>query len=213
MAETQIAIAEQFDDPVQQKIASTFGMWTFLATEVLFFGAVFLAYIVYRSTYPNAFAEAGKHTILLFGSINAAILLTSSFTMALAVHAVQNNNIKWLLRLLLITILLGCAFLAVKGLEYHEDVKEQLFPGPNFKPGLPYQAQIFWFLYWVLTGWHTVHLAVGIGLLSVITFFSWQGKYCERYYNPVFISGLYWHFVDLVWIWLYPLLYLVNRHS
>ncbi len=213
MADTQIVTAEQFDDPIQQKEVSTVGMWTFLATEILFFGVMFLAYIVYRTSYPYAFAEASKHTVILFGTINTAILLTSSLTMALAIHAVQHSNVKSLLGFLLVTIFLGCCFLAVKGLEYHEDISEHLVPGPNFRADLPVQAQIFWFLYWVLTGWHTVHLSVGIGVLCFIAFVSWRGKFSEAYYNPVFIAGLYWHFVDLIWIWLYSLLYLINRHS
>ncbi len=213
MAETRSALAEQFDDLIQQKETATLGMWLFLATEILFFGAMFMAYIVYRHAYAYSFAEASKHTVLLLGSVNTAILLTSSFTMALAIHAVQNNHRTRLLLFLGLTIFLGCCFLGVKGFEYHEDVKEHLFPGPHFRSDLPFQAQIFWFLYWIMTGWHTLHLTVGIGILAVIAFLSWKGKYSEEYYNPVFISGLYWHFVDLIWIWLFPLLYLIDRHS
>jgi cytochrome c oxidase subunit 3 len=131
MAETRTALAEQFAEMPQQQEASILGMWTFLATEILFFGAMFMAYITYRSTYPQAFAEASKHTIVLYGTINTAILLTSSLTMVLAVHAVQENNLKWLVRYLVFTILLACAFLVVKGLEYHEDLAEHLWPGPT----------------------------------------------------------------------------------
>src|SRR5215831_5608533 len=142
MANGISAVAEQFDDMPQQREAATLGMWTFLATEVLFFGGMFMSYIAYRSIYPRAFAEASKHTIVLYGTINTAILLTSSLTMVLAVHAIQENNVKSLVRYLLCTILLACSFLVVKGLEYHQDLDEQLWPGPNFKPGLPPQAQI-----------------------------------------------------------------------
>src|SRR5436190_22101300 len=151
MAEARTTLAEQFVEMPQQREASILGMWTFLATEILFFGAMFMAYITYRSTYPQAFAEASKHTIVLYGTINTAILLTSSRTMVLAVHAVQENNLKWLVRYIVFTILLACAFLVVKCLEYHEDLAEHLWPGPHFKPGLPAQAQIFWFLYWSMT--------------------------------------------------------------
>lgn len=213
MANAHTAVAEQFDDMPQQQDAATLGMWTFLATEILFFGGMFLGYIVYRYTYPHAFAEASKHTIVLYGTINTAVLLTSSLTMALAVHAAQEGRSRALLRNLLLTILLACCFLAVKGLEYHEDLNEQLWPGPHFKAGLPPQAQIFWFLYWAMTGLHALHVTIGVGILSVIAWMAGRGKFSSYYYNPVDISGLYWHFVDIVWIWLYPLLYLINRHS
>src|SRR5437868_10330993 len=141
MADIHAAIAEQFDDMPQQKEASTLGMWTFLATEILFFGGMFLSYLTYRHLYPQAFALASRHTIVLYGTINTAILLTSSLTMALAVQAARENNIKWLFRFLVITILFGLAFLAVKGLEYHEDLDEHLWPGPNFRADLPPQSQ------------------------------------------------------------------------
>jgi cytochrome c oxidase subunit 3 len=213
MANAPAALAEQFDDMPQQQEASTLGMWTFLATEILFFGGMFLSYIVYRQTYPQAFAEASKHTIVLFGTLNTAILLTSSLTMALAVHAAQEGRNNALFRLLLITIFLACCFLAVKGLEYHEDLKQQLWPGRHFKPGLPPQAQIYRFLYSAMTGLHALHVTIGVGLLSAIAFMARRRKFSVHYYNPIDISALYWHFVDIVWIWLYPLLYLVNRHS
>src|ERR1041385_4172803 len=140
MSDVSAAIAEQFDDMPQQREASTLGMWTFLATEILFFGGMFLAYLTYRHLYPQAFAQASKHTIVLFGTINTAILLTSSLTMALAVRSAQLSSKKALVRFLLITVFLGCCFLCVKGLEYRQDLKEQLWPGPHFKNGLPPQA-------------------------------------------------------------------------
>src|ERR1043165_6112097 len=148
MADAQTALAEQFDDMPQQQEASTLGMWTFLATEILFFGGMFLGYLIYRHAYPEAFALASRHTIVLYGTLNTAILLTSSLTMVLAVHAAQENNLNWVFRHVLFTILLACCFLVVKGLEYHEDLTAHLWPGPHFKAGLPPQAQIFWFLYW-----------------------------------------------------------------
>src|SRR5205814_358824 len=168
MADAHAAIAEQFDDLPQQKEASTLGMWTFLATEVLFFGGMFLSYIIYRHLYPAAFAAASRHTIVLYGTVNTAILLTSSLTMALAVHAAQENKIKWLVRYLLLTVLLGCCFLGVKSLEYHQDIQEHLVPGRHFTHELPIQASIFWFLYWAMTGLHALHVTVGVGLLAVM---------------------------------------------
>jgi cytochrome c oxidase subunit 3 len=207
------ALAEQFDDLPQQKEAATLGMWTFLATEVLFFGGLFLTYIIYRHTYPQAFAQASKHTIVLYGAINTAILLTSSFSMALAVRAAQIGDAKALVRNLIMTIFLGCCFLGVKGLEYHDDVREHLWPGPHFTKELPAQAQIFWFLYWAMTGLHALHVTIGLAVLAVIAWLSFHGKFSTEYHNPVEITGLYWHFVDIVWIYLFPLLYLINRYS
>jgi cytochrome c oxidase subunit 3 len=212
MANAHAAVAEQFDDMPQQQEASTLGMWTFLATEILFFGGMFMSYITYRYAYPQAFAEASKHTIVLYGTINTAILLTSSLTMALAVHAAQEARNRALLIFLLITVFFACCFLGVKGLEYHEDLTEHLWPGRHFRPDLPAQAQIFWFLYWAMTGLHALHVTIGVGLLSAIAAMAWRRKFSAYYYNPVDISALYWHFVDIVWIWLYPLLYLINRH-
>jgi cytochrome c oxidase subunit 3 len=206
-------LAEQFDDLHQQKQAATYGMWTFLATEILFFGGLFLGYIVYRHAYAQAFAEASKHTIVLFGAVNTAILLTSSFSMALAVRAAQVGDNRALVRNLLITIFLACCFLGVKGLEYYQDIQENLWPGPHFNKELPAQAQIFWFLYWAMTGLHALHVTVGVGILSVITWMAGRRMFSAEYHNPVEISGLYWHFVDIVWIYLFPLLYLINRYS
>jgi cytochrome c oxidase subunit 3 len=213
MADVHVALQEQFEEMPQQKEAATLGMWAFLATEVLFFGAMFTSYIIYRQAYPRAFAEASHHTIVLFGTVNTAILLTSSLTMALAVHAARENNIKWLFRFLAITIFFALAFLAVKGLEYHDDLKEHLWPGPHFKPGLPPQAQIFWVLYWIMTGVHALHVTVGVGLLSAMAWLTSRRKFSAAYYTPVETTGLYWHFVDIVWIYLYPLLYLVHRYA
>jgi cytochrome c oxidase subunit 3 len=213
MPDAHAALQEQFEEMQQQKEAATLGMWTFLATEVLFFGAMFMSYIVYRGTYPQAFAEASHHTIVLYGTINTAILLTSSLTMALAVHAARENNVKWLFRFLAITLVFALAFLAVKGLEYHEDVKEYLWPGPHFRPELPPQAQIFWVLYWIMTGVHALHVTVGIGLLSTMAWMTSQRKFSDAYYTPVEMTGLYWHFVDIIWIYLYPLLYLIHRYG
>jgi cytochrome c oxidase subunit 3 len=213
MAEAPTALAEQFDDLAQQQEASTLGMWTFLATEILFFGAMFTSYIIYRHMYSAAFAAASRHTIVLYGTINTAVLLTSSLTMVFAVYAAQRNDIKWLVRYLWITVFLGCCFLGVKGLEYHQDLVEHLFPGRHFTRELPAQAQIFWFLYWAMTGLHALHVTIGIGLLAVIAWLSSRGTFSDRYHTPVEVSGLYWHFVDIVWIFLYPLLYLINRYS
>jgi len=213
MADAQIALAEQFDDVEQQKEAATLGMWTFLATEVLFFGGLFMSYIVYRTFYAEAFRVAGHYTIVLYGTINTAILLTSSLTAALAVHSAQEDKTNWVFRYLLATVFLGCCFLGVKAVEYYDDVTEHLVPGAHFRTGLPAQGQIFWFLYWAMTGLHGLHVLIGVVLLSVIAFMAWQRRFSARYHNPVEISALYWHFVDIVWIFLYPLFYLIDRYQ
>ncbi len=213
MARPHSALAEQFDDLAQQREAATLGMWTFLATEVLFFGAMFLSYIVYRHSYPQAFAEASHHTLVTFGTINTAILLTSSLAVALAVNAAKQEKLLSMVLLLGITIFLGVAFLTLKGFEYHEDLKESLWPGRHFKPGLPPEAQIFWFLYWLMTGVHALHVTIGLGLLSLMVWMGLQRKFSSSYHTPVEVVGLYWHFVDIIWIFLYPLFYLVHRYS
>jgi cytochrome c oxidase subunit 3 len=176
-------------------------------------GGMFMCYITYRHAYPQAFAEAARQTVVLYGTVNTAILLTSSLTMALAVHAAKENNIRWVVRCLLITVLFGLVFLGVKAVEYHDDLKEQLWPGPNFRPDLPAQSQIFWVLYWIMTGIHAFHVTAGVVVLSVIAWMAARGKFSDAYHTPVEISGLYWHFVDIIWIYLYPLLYLVHRYS
>lgn len=209
MAEAR-SVAEQFDDAEQQAEASVLGMWTFLSTEVVFFGGLFLAYIVYRMTYPEAFAEASHHGNLLLGSINTAILLTSSLTMALAVHASQVGSRKRLASFLLVTVLLGVAFLAVKGVEYRAHISEGLLPGSHFKPGLPPGTQMFFLLYFVTTGLHALHLLIGCVVLLVLLGMAWGARFSQSYYTPVEVSGLYWHFVDLVWVFLYPMFYLVS---
>lgn len=213
MPETSSALAEQFEEMPQQQEAATLGMWTFLATEILFFGALFLGYLINRHLYPHAFAAASEHTIVLFGTLNTAILLTSSLTMALAVRAAQAGDQKWISRFLALTVLLAIGFLVVKGLEYRDDLREHLWPGPNFRTDLPREAQIFWFLYWIMTGLHALHVIIGVGLISVMTWMASRGKFSPAYHTPVEVTGLYWHFVDIVWIFLYPLLYLIHRSA
>ncbi len=216
MAESTRAFAEQFDDPLQQKEAAQAGMWVFLVTEVLFFGALLTAYTVYRHLYPAAFREASRRTDLALGSINTAVLLTSSFTMALCVHAAKTGRRAALVALLALTMALGAGFLAIKGVEWAREIHEHLLPGPSFEFPSAYpgeagrQAQLFFVLYFVMTGVHALHLVIGIVLLGVLAFFAALGRYRSDYYTPVEVAGLYWHFVDIVWIFLYPLLYLVG---
>lgn len=213
MADSACPVAEQFQDAEQQHQASELGMWTFLVTEVLFFGGLFLVYIIYRHFYPEAFAIGSRHTDLFYGTLNTAILLTSSLTMALAVHAAGEGNRDATVRGLMLTLLFAIGFLVVKGFEYHEDFVEQLVPGAHFNTSLPLHAGLFFWLYWAMTGLHAVHVTIGIGVLTVITLLARKKRFSKQYHTPVEVVGLYWHFVDLVWIFLYPLLYLIDRHS
>lgn len=209
MAEAQI-LAEQFDDLEQQEETATVGMWTFLATEVLFFGGLFTTYVVYRTTYPHAFAEGSHHSNLLLGTVNTAILLTSSLTMALCVHAAQTGHRKRLMLFLSVTLVFGLAFLAVKGLEYSEHISDGLLPGAHFRSGLPHGTQLFFVLYFLTTGLHALHLIIGCGVMAVMLWLARNSRFSPRYYNPVAVTGLYWHFVDVVWVFLYPMFYLIK---
>jgi cytochrome c oxidase subunit III len=208
------ALAHHFDNLAQQKEASTLGMWVFLITEILFFGGLFLSYSVYRATYPGAFAAASHEMIVWAGTLNTAVLITSSLTMAMAVHSAQTGNRRLLLIFLSLTILLGLVFLGVKAYEYTTEYREHHVPGFGFEFEAEYfrQAQIFFSLYFVMTGLHAIHMIVGIGIMSVMWYWSYAGIIDTDYASPIEISGLYWHFVDIVWIFLFPLLYLIGRH-
>jgi cytochrome c oxidase subunit 3 len=203
---------EQFNSPAQQQEAARLGIWAFLATEVMFFGGLFVGYIVYRHAYPQDFAAASRHTNLVCGTANTAILLTSSLTMALAVHAAEHGARKALVWNLLFTIGLAVAFLGVKAVEYSDDFREHLVPGPAFAL-YGGGKELFFYFYWAMTGLHAIHVLIGIGLLAFIARQSSKGKFDGRYYTPVEVVGLYWHFVDIVWIYLFPILYLLSRHA
>lgn len=205
-----VHLSEQFDTPEQQEQAASLGMWVFLSTEVLFFGGLFLAYIVYRATFPEGFSKGVSLTDHLLGAVDAALLLTSSFTMALGVRAIQDGRQAALRKWLAATIILGLAFLALKGLEYHEHIVDRLLPGPSFDPSLARPVQMFFVLYFLMTGLHTLHMMVGIGLLLVMLAMASKSRFSREYHNPVEVCGLYWSFVDIVWIWLYPLFYVIH---
>jgi len=206
-------VHEQFDDIEQQRSAAQLGMWIFLATEVLFFGGLFLAYTVFRSIYPHDFAAASHHTVIVIGGINTAILLFSSTLMALAVRAAELRNQKQLTWLLLGTAFLGIIFMILKGIEYYKDWNEHLVPVLNFEwhqPN-PGPAQIFFWLYFAMTGLHAIHVTVGICVMLILALLARTGKFTTGHFTPIEIAGLYWHFVDIVWIFLFPLLYLAGH--
>jgi cytochrome c oxidase subunit III len=206
-------VAEHFDDLEQQRSATQLGMWVFLATEVLFFGGLFLAYTVYRSVYPRDFAAASHHTEVLIGGVNTAILLFSSTLMALAVRAAELRSQKHLIWLLLGTAFFGIVFMTLKGFEYYKDWIDHLVPVLNWQwhEGNTGHAQIFFWLYFAMTGLHAIHVTVGIVLLLIFAFVARYGKFTAGHYTPVEILGLYWHFVDIAWVFLFPLLYLAGH--
>ena len=208
------ALAHHFDTVEQQREASSLGMWVFLAQEVMFFGGLFLTYLVYRSAYPITFAEASHHLSVPLGGTNTVILITSSLTMALAVFASETGKHKMLMAFLLLTLFLGMGFLGIKTIEYHDKYIDHLIPGLGFTYHGPHgpQAQIFFSLYFVMTGMHALHMVIGMGLLIWLMALARKGKFSPEYHSPVELFGLYWHFVDIVWIFLFPLLYLIGLH-
>ena len=208
------ALQHHFDTMEQQREASSFGMWVFLVTEILFFGGLFTAYTVYRHQYPRAFADASRHLDITLGTFNTAVLIVSSLTMALAVWSAAVGRRKAIVVFLLLTMLLGGVFLGVKAVEYSHKFHDHLVPGPSFHFEGPNAraAEIFYSLYFAMTGLHAAHMVVGIGILTVLVIHARKGRYTPEYHTPVEVSGLYWHFVDIVWIFLFPLLYLIGRH-
>jgi len=196
----------------QQLEASILGMWVFLVTEVMFFGGMFMAYIVYRNMYPIAF-EASSHELnVTMGAANTLVLICSSLTMVLAVRSAQVGSRMGQIVNLILTILLGSTFLVIKYFEYAAKFEHHLVPGPNFTPELPMGSQLYFSLYFCLTGIHALHMVIGIGIMLVMLYWAIKGRFTPDYYNPIEISGLYWHFVDIVWIFLFPLLYLLGYH-
>jgi cytochrome c oxidase subunit 3 len=247
------ALQHHFDTMRQQKEAAVVGMWVFLLTELLFFGGLFVAYMIYRVWYFEAFAEASRRLSIFWGTLNTGVLIFSSLTMALAVRSAQTNNRKWTVNWLVVTMILGCVFLGVKVIEYQDKFANYEVPGSNYNwmyheehaaaeggehaaaaaeggaatapaasehrqlhmtnEQLQHTTQLYFSLYFTMTGLHALHMIIGVGLMMVITWMAWKGRFDSEYYTPVEISGLYWHFVDIVWIFLFPLLYLVERHN
>jgi cytochrome c oxidase subunit 3 len=216
------ALLHHFAEPQQQRDAASLGMWIFLATEVMFFGGLFCAYLIYRLKYFGEFAAASQTLSWRLGATNTAVLICSSLTVVLAVWAVQHAKRTLLLSSLVLTILLGFAFLGIKAVEYSEKFEKHHVPGPAFQfenvkvPGQPDRlanpahAQIYFSLYFVMTGLHALHMVIGIGLFFWLLYAAWKGRFTPEYNTPLEMGGLYWHFVDIVWIYLFPLLYLID---
>jgi cytochrome c oxidase subunit III len=207
------ALQHHFETLGQQHEAATLGMWIFLVTEVMFFGGLFMAYTLYRIWYPEAWSEGSAELDIVLGGINTVVLIGSSLTMALAVRAAQTGARKATVNWLLLTMVLGFTFLVIKFFEYEHKWELNHIPGANFTfpgPHAP-QVEIFLSLYFAMTGLHALHMLIGFGILSVIAWMAHKGRFSPAWYTPVEMSGLYWHFVDIVWIFLFPLLYLVDR--
>ena len=207
-------LKHHFANAEQQKDASTIGMWVFLVTEIMFFGGLFLAYFAYRQAYPVAFASASNKTNLWLGAANTTVLICSSLTMALGVHYAAKGKQKLLILFLILTLMLGGIFLGVKAYEYHDKWVKHEVPGAHFDcegcedAG---HAPLFFSLYFGMTGLHATHMLVGFVILVILIVQSGQGKYTAKWHTPIEMFGLYWHFVDIVWIFLFPLLYLIDR--
>ena len=214
-------LRHHFADLPAQREASTLAMWIFLVTEVLFFGGMFTAYVVYRSTYRRAFEGASNLLDLTLGTVNTAVLICSSLTMALAVWASGAGKKKATILFLVGTILLGGVFLGIKAVEYTQKFQHHEVPGPHFvvpldertHQPLPRQTEMFFSLYFCMTGLHAAHMIIGVGLLTWLIVKAKNGAFSPRYNTPVDLVGLYWHFVDIIWIFLFPLLYLLGRHT
>ena len=214
-------LRHHFEDLEAQKEASSLGMWIFLVTEVLFFGGMFLAYSIYRETYRAAFEGASNLLDLKLGAFNTVVLIVSSLTMALAVWAGQQGRKNLIILFLLLTMALGTTFLGVKFVEYKQKFDHHEVPGPHFvvpldeetHQPLPRQSEMFFTLYFCMTGLHAAHMIIGLGLLTWLIVRARRGEFTARYNTPVDLVGLYWHFVDIVWIFLFPLLYLLGRHT
>jgi cytochrome c oxidase subunit III len=211
-------LAHHFADLDQQRESATLGMWAFLATEVMFFGGVLMAYTVYRSQYPEEFAAGSKLLNVTLGTINTVVLICSSLTVALALHCAKTGRKDLAPLFLGATFVLGFTFLGIKFHEYSVDYEEHLIPGiERLVPGHALDAQIsvhielFFMFYFILTGLHAVHMLIGMGALAYVFWRAWQGRYGTKNYTTIEVFGLYWHFVDIVWIFLFPLLYLI-RH-
>jgi cytochrome c oxidase subunit III len=208
----------QYKTMEQQRETAALGMWIFLSTEVLFFGGLFMTYTLNRSTYPEIFSEASKTIRLSLGAVNTVVLIASSLTMAMAVWSSQTGKKKLLTLFLIATLALGCVFLGIKAVEYHEKYVEHHIPGwnyqfePNADVATNAHTQLFFSLYFGMTGLHALHMIVGAGLLIWLIKESLRGRFTPEYNTPVENIGLYWHFVDIVWIFLFPLLYLIDRH-
>jgi cytochrome c oxidase subunit 3 len=208
MTRVEAVLHEPWEDLGRQRHAAAFGMWVFLASEVLFFGALLFAYAVNRAVHPAEVQAAARHADVAFGTANTVILMTSSLTLAIAERA-QLAGGRRLARVMLgLTLALGGAFLVVKGFEYAQDLEEHLLPGARFALGAA-PAILFWGFYWIATAVHGVHVTIGLGLIVRLLLLT--RSRASRHAPSFEVTSLYWHLVDVIWVVLYPLIYLVGR--
>ncbi|HUH61625.1 MAG TPA: cytochrome c oxidase subunit 3 [Terracidiphilus sp.] len=225
-----------FETAAQQFDATNFAMWIFLLTEIMFFGGLFTAYLIFRNWYYPAFV-AGSHQLSMFwGTLNTTVLIVSSFTMAMGVWCAEKGRKNALVWCLILTFLLGLGFLGIKSIEYTEKIEKHHVPGFHYSiesftnpasdpevykeyrdnplaPDMAAHTQVYFFLYFAMTGMHALHMIIGVGILAVMIFLARAGAYTNGHFTFVENFGLYWHFVDIIWIFLYPLLYLISRHT
>jgi cytochrome c oxidase subunit III len=219
-------LRHHFESMAGQHEASAFGMWVFIAQEILFFGGMLTAYAIYRNLFYDAFAAGSHHLDVKLGTVNTAVLICSSLTMALGVHAAALGKRKATVLFLLLTIALGSVFLGIKVVEYADKFEHHLVPGAHYSAEslrgahgeeLPADtgrhSEIFFALYFSLTGLHALHMVIGVPIIAYMAWQAGRGRFGPAYYTPVEITGLYWHFVDIVWIFLFPLLYLIPHHA
>ena len=205
-------VPHHFESAEQAFESSKTGVWLFLVTEILLFGGLFVAYIVYHALYPQAFHEASSELNRVMGSINTLVLICSSFSMAMAVQKTRENKTRTANLLLIFTLLCAAAFMVIKYFEYSHKIHEGMLPAGlyHFEGIKDPKAPLFFSLYFMMTGLHGIHVLVGMGLIGWVLWRSRQKAYGSQYYTPVEMAGIYWHLVDLIWIYLFPLLYLVG---
>jgi cytochrome c oxidase subunit 3 len=205
----------QFDDIEQQVDATNLGMWIFIATEVMIFGGLITAYIIFRSMFAEAFAQGSRHLNVTLGGINTAVLLGSSLTMALAVRSAQLGRRRAAALFLVATMVLGAGFLGIKAVEYRHEFVARLVPGFDFSGGRGQERgfEIFFLLYFFMTGLHAIHLVIGIVVVAIIAALLARNWFSGNGAVHVEVTGLYWHLIDIVWVFLYPLLYLIDVHK
>ncbi len=200
------------ETPEQSHETNTFGMWIFLMTELMLFGGMFAAYSVYRVTYPAGYAIGSSHLEVNLGAINTGVLLVSSLMMALAVRSAQVGSRRGLGIFLILTMLLGIVFLGLKAVEYYHHYQDGFVPGLNFTytGSQTGPVELFFFLYFAMTGVHAIHLTIGILLVGIMFIRNAFGRITQDHWTPIELVGLYWHFVDIIWVFLFPLLYLIR---
>jgi cytochrome c oxidase subunit III len=213
LSNSSSVVAHQFDDHVQQRDANYLGMWIFLVTEIMFFGGLFAGYTLYRSMYPEAFAEGSRHLSMALGGINTALLALSTLMVTLAVESAREEKPRAVCKFLSYAMILGVIFLSIKFLEYYQKWQENLVPGAQFQyqGTQPHELQLFYSFYFVMTSIHALHLLIGIFIIGGLVI--WMGRRPDKARPNAFIemTGLYWHFVDIIWIFIFPLLYLARQ--